>query len=753
MLRSHLRAALSLAFVPALLVPVLLLGGCGYQGDPERIAEENAKEFREATAELKAVAEKLGELTDELSRSADELEQRATQQAARDMQRAAAAIESLAARIGSGSVTIEPGTVVAPTPPSATMPSLGTPPIASAETVTETAAETAERATYELPMVRYEWDPSIGDASVSAELGGPGFTGDGWETNMEFPALGDAAALKGGDMTLVLSDWPATLRQHGKDWNQSFNYWVNDLCMQRLIAPHPVTLEYMPQLATHWWISEDKMTYRFRLNPKARWGDGAEITADDVVASWKLRMDPDTLDPSSILTYGKLNEPVSLSKYMLEVTCNEENWRNLLYFGGMSIMPAASISIPGAEYLDRFQFDYPPFAGPYEVRTEDIVTGEKISIRRRADWWDADNPAWKGIYNLGRLDFVIVLDQSLTFEKVKKGEIDFWTIPKAEWYAKLMPEEDSVKRGLLVRHKVFNDAPVGTSGIAINMDEPGLDDVRVRKALQLLHPREQLIEELYYDEYTPLTSYWQGGLYQNPKNELFSFDPDAANLLLDEAGWTESDRDGYRMQGGRRLEFTVNYRSALSERGLTVYQERCQDAGIKLNLALLTPAAGWKNLREKKYQLFSTAWGALIFPNPETSWKSELADQLNTNNVTAFRDPRVDELCEEYDQSYDVNRRVEIVREIDGLIYPQHPYVLEHYGPAQRSVYWNKYRQPASGGLRFADNEELIYTWWYDPELAAELDRALADPSLTMDPPPEENRWWQRWNELQRAGD
>ena len=55
----------------------------------------------------------------------------------------------------------------------------------------ESAAPEApvEQATpVEIPTVTYAWDPQAGDPSVSAEDGGPGFMGEGWETNMTFPA-------------------------------------------------------------------------------------------------------------------------------------------------------------------------------------------------------------------------------------------------------------------------------------------------------------------------------------------------------------------------------------------------------------------------------------------------------------------------------------------------------------------------------------------------------------------------------------
>jgi hypothetical protein len=72
-------------------------------------------------------------------------------------------------------------------------------------------------------------------------------------------------------------------------------------------------------------------------------------------------------------------------------------------------------------------------------------------------------------------------------------------------------------------------------------------------------------------------------------------------------------------------------------------------------------------MRAKNYDLTSTAWGALVFPNPETSFGGHLADIEDNNNVTSLKNARVDELCKAYDAEYDVKKRIELVREIDRL--------------------------------------------------------------------------------------
>jgi len=620
------------------------------------------------------------------------------------------------------------------------------------------APEVQENVDIDIPMATYAWNPADGDASVPAELGGPGFTGEGWTTRMERHALGDPSAPQGGQMLVgMLSDWPPTLRVAGKDWNDFFNYFTYPIMYQPLLEFDSVTQELVPALATHWQISEDKKTYRFRINPAAEWSDGTPVTSADVIATYKLLLDPTLLDPSAALTYGKMSTPVALSKYIVEVTAKSPDWLNLLNFAARHILPAHQIGdITGADYLDEYQFAYTAVTGPYEVKPEDIDTGNSITITRRTDWWAEDNPVYDGWYNIGSFKFSVVKDPALRFEKIKKGEIDYIQVPKAQWWVEVVPELEPVKRGLLQPRKFFTSAPNGVSGMAINMQRPGLDDVRVRKALQHLYDRETMIEKLYFNEYDPIVSYWPGSVYSNPDNALIGYDEVAAVELLEQAGWTDLNADGYRVKDGKELGFTVAYESPLSERNLTVFQESANRAGIRIELQLLTRATRWKNMRQRKFDLASTAWGAVIFPQPETSWSSALAAQMDNNNVVGFANARVDELVEAYNGAYDMSERRALLSEIDGIIYNEHPYILGWYSANQRVLYWNKFGMPDWGTHRYAEYDNLFHVWWIDEDKVATLAKAKDDPSITMEPGARENRFWRQWadkHESASAGD
>ncbi|HET9132273.1 MAG TPA: ABC transporter substrate-binding protein, partial [Terriglobia bacterium] len=185
-------------------------------------------------------------------------------------------------------------------------------------------------------------NPDAGaDPSVPAEMGGKGFKGDGWETNTDFDLIGDPRAVKGGLYRDAILDFPGTLRMAGPESNTSTNYAIMSMAYESLVGLHPTTFKYMPSLATHWQISPDKQTFRFRIDPNARFSDGSPVTSDDVVASWNLMVDKTLESPSSIEQYGRFDPPVAESKYIVKVHAKELGWQNFDIFGGMRIFPSS----------------------------------------------------------------------------------------------------------------------------------------------------------------------------------------------------------------------------------------------------------------------------------------------------------------------------------------------------------------------------------------------------------------------------
>jgi microcin C transport system substrate-binding protein len=505
-------------------------------------------------------------------------------------------------------------------------------------------------------------------------------------------------------------------------------------------------------LATHWQISEDRSTYRFRIDPNARWADGEPVTADDVVATWSFYMDKGLQAPMSELVYSKFDKPVAQSKYLVSVKSQVENWRNFLYFAAsMQILPAHILQdVDGAKYLADYNFKLLPGTGPYRVDEADIDKGNSITIRRRNDYWAANVRRNVGLNNFDEVREVVVRDRKLIFEMFKKGDLDYYFVNiSREWVEEL--NFDRVQRGLIQKRKIFNDNPSGVAGLAFNTRKQPFTDLRVRKALTLLQNRKVLIERLFFNEYVPQNSYYSGGLYENPSNPKNEYDPQAALQLLAEAGWSSRDNQGRLVKDGQPLVLELLYSDKGSETWMTIYQEDLSKVGIGLNLRFVTPETLFKLVMERNFDFVSLAWGGLLFPNPETSYASSLADQPDTNNITGFKSARVDELLGEYDREFDQQKRVAIIREIDGILASSYEYILGWDAPFNRIAYWNKFGHPEGYVSRIGDYRDMVTMWWIDAQRDAELKRALGDDSVSLPVGATEVRYWPEYGAREKA--
>jgi microcin C transport system substrate-binding protein len=609
-----------------------------------------------------------------------------------------------------------------------------------------TAAPASDRGAASVNKADYPVFPNAdagADPSVPAEQGGKGFKGDGWQTNTDYELTGSPQAVKGGTYREYQPDFPTTLRQYGPDANMQLNSMIGSMVYESLLTLHPSTLEYIPVLATHWQISPDKMTFRYRLDPNARWSDGEPVVADDVVATWSLLTDKDLQDPTEALVYGKFDKPVAESKYIVSVHSKDLSWRNFLYFSAsMQILPSHILkNLSAASYLKDYNFKLLPGTGAYEVREADVVKGKSLTIHRRAGYWGEKVRRNVGTGNFDNITEIVVRDRKLATEMFKKGDLDVFAPVTAPDWVEELGKLDKVEAGLIQRRKVHNETPQGHMGLAINMLKPPLDDVRVREALQHLLNRPLMIEKLLYNEYQAINSYYAGTPYANPNNPKNEYDPALAVKLLADAGWKDRDAQGRLTKNGQPLSLEVLYFYKPYEGELTTYQEDLRKVGISLNLRYLTPETLYTLVGQRKFELAMVIYGGLVFPNPETSVSSAFADQNNNNNITAFKNKRVDELLPIYDKEFDQKKRVAIIREIDGLEANAHDYVLFWESPYVRIAFWNKFGTPTGYLSRFGDYTDMPGLWWIDPAKDAALKQALANNGKLPVGPVDDTYW------------
>jgi len=560
-----------------------------------------------------------------------------------------------------------------------------------------------------------------------------------WNEKKDGTFFGDPKAIKGGTLNYIHSLFPRTMRVIGQNSSQVLNSrTISALCYEGLLSQHPTTLEFIPGLASHWKISGDKMTFEFRINPDARWWDGMPVTSDDVIATWDLRMDETILSPAEQITYGKFERPIAKSKYIVSVKAKSVNWRNFLYFSTMALHPNHILKdLDGTAFLEEYAFSVIPGTGPYILEDKNIKNQESYTFERRKDYWDINSPFNRYKFNFDKIKVSVVKDNdALQYEKFKKGEQDIYNVQRSRRWVE---ETDftATESGWIKKQRVFSEKPAGTSGYYFNMREWPFNDKRVRYAFCYLYDREKMNREMYYNEYGMMNSLYSGSVYENKNNNPFKYNPQEAMRLLKEAGYTSRNSDGWLVHetSNKVLSFEIVIQKT-SAYMVTPVQQMLKEYGIDMQIKFIDYNTMIKNVNARNFNVCLLAYSGLVYPNPEGSLRSTLADQNDNNNVWGFKSPRVDELLDEYDVCFDQQRRIEIIREIDGIFSDVHPIAFSIARNYSRMMWWDKFGYPEWMFSRYVGEYwDSLYYWWYDKEKDNTLKEAVEkDNSLPLKP-------------------
>ncbi len=595
--------------------------------------------------------------------------------------------------------------------------------------------------------------PEGADPNVPAELGGAGFTGEGWQTNTNYEVHSSKSAEKGGGIKISFGNFPVTMALYGKGSATELNALINSLMYESLLELDENKEYFVPRLATHWQISPDGKIFRYRINPYARFADGQPVTSEDVIATYNLCSDTTLLYPEINELAGMFYKPEAESKYIIKFRVKTDStlntskqtfsgWRYfLLASGAFKIYPASYIkNLTGTEYNEKFRYKYIPGSGPYLFDTLDIEKESSFVLKRRSDYWAEKEKFSKGLYNFDFIKIESVKDEMLRGERFKKGEIDVLFIYRAaDWFEKMKGEE--FERGLILKRAVYNFQNSGPSGICINTRIKPLDDIRVRKALNYAYNRAQFNEKLFYNSYSYTNSYFPGSIYENKNNPQTGFNLDSAANLLKEAGWTEKTSDGFLKKDGKILELKLPFLKS-QERYFTIYKEDLAKIGIKLILQETDAATLGKIGLERNFQLIPMSWINPDFPSPDAMFSSEAADLPNSNNWSGMQNKEIDSLILIYNSSEDIRKRIEAIKQIDSLAVNSYHYVLGWYIPYVRIAFQNKFGYPE--GILSKSNSVigLLSIWYYDVKKAEKYWYAKDNPSEKLESGEIENKYW-----------
>jgi microcin C transport system substrate-binding protein len=496
----------------------------------------------------------------------------------------------------------------------------------------------------------------------------------------------------------------------------SFSIQVAGLIYESLCTRDLDTWELKGALAESWTVSPDKLTFTFNLNKNARWADDTPVTSADVMFTYETIMNPDNLTALFRMDYENSFEDVyAPDKYTVIFKAKNERWSNFISAYSFVVLPKHEFE--GKNFNKDFNLMLPPGSGPYEI--EDVEAERFITLKRRADYWGDAMEGGNPRYSFERIKYKFILEDAIRFEALKKGELDFLYASSAKdwiaWTQENVPHQ--IKQNWIAAKRIFNHMPEGYQGFHMNLHRKIFKDIRVRKALAHLLNVDLINEKIMYNQYIPTRSYFPDFFNNDGDLPRFDYDPERARALLAQAGWDRVDNDGVLMNAaGERFEIEFLYTHESLEKHITIFKEDCAKVGIHINLNLISAAAYRKRVFEDRdFDITWIAWGrGGRFPSVEDGWKSDRADEPNTNNVTGYRNPELDMLIEEYLEEYDLDKREALLKKIDLILTNDVPTILLWGAPYSRIFYWNKFAVLPRVVEKYADaiDGDSVYTYW-----------------------------------------
>ena len=542
-------------------------------------------------------------------------------------------------------------------------------------------------------------------SAKSAELNCPELPQDP-EATGEFDPIASKDARPCGTITLWGSAMPKSFNMW-EDYN-SFSAELMGMMFEPLVSLHSTEDREVGILADSWNVSEDGKTFTFHVDPRAKWSDGKDVI-----------MDEKNLTPIFKVGLSRFDRPEVVDSLTIKMTAKESHWGNFWEAAGMLAFPK---HVWAGKDFNQIRYEFPVVSGPYKIKT--FREDRYVELARRADWWGFKKNWNRGKYNFEKIRYRFMNDQTKALEAFKKQDINAYAIYTSSIWMK-QTDFDAIQKGWAVKQRVFNKEPIGFQGMAINLRKPQFQDVRVRRALNMLLNREAMNEKYMYNQYFLLNSYypdlWEGD--QNPTAPLYKFNPDSARALFAEAGY-KVNAQGVLEKDGK--PFAINFITSQEDlRHLTLFQEDLKKVGVVATIEQMSQSTLRKRLDDADFDLYWVNWGAGRLRDPEASWYSTTALQKGTNNLAGVQDKVVDSLINLQKTEFDLAKRNEILKALDNRLAEIVPYVLMWQCDHHRILYWNRYGTPEKVFDRFNREDAIPIYWWLDPTKSAALDKAM----------------------------
>lgn len=474
-------------------------------------------------------------------------------------------------------------------------------------------------------------------------------------------------------------------------------HWFTKI-FSHLVTYNVAYSEVVPELAESWSTSEDGQTWTFKLRQGVTFHDGGAFTANDVIFSIEICLDPlvkcnkaselSTIAGAKDFAEGKATSVSGLKAVddlTLEITTDGPNAAILDTFAETWILSKASMEGVSHENLDQSEYWRTKSVGTGPFKFVKFVEGQYIETAAFENYWRGKPK----IERLIRREFKDPATALLAFDA---GEIDFTylTLDEVERQqgnanATVIPGPSQVDNAITLNPKAH----------------PAFGDPKFKQAILYAIDRKSIIESIYKGAATAVPCLFGNPKYHPEGIEMYDYNPEKAKALLAEIGVDPATLPEFVMD--------TYYNDQLSADVMTVMQANLADIGIKISLMPLDGTA-WNARYYEKLESQMTFLGGANGPDPNRAYQY-FHSQSSASNIYGYNNPDLDALLENGRKETDPDKRTAIYQEVCTVLGHDLPWVFlwqtTRYGLISNRIA-NFQFTPAPGGGSYYDAAE---TW------------------------------------------
>jgi peptide/nickel transport system substrate-binding protein len=430
-----------------------------------------------------------------------------------------------------------------------------------------------------------------------------------------------------------------------------------------------------PGIAESWDVSEDRKTVTMNLDPDLKWSDGKPITSADV--KWSL----DELGGHGALFTSYTSSITRIDTPDPQTVVIHTKRPDARIVGGLFIyvLPKhvwGKVSL--ADLTGQYKPELPLVgSGPYVVT--DYERGRIIKMARNPNWRGEPGP-------YDEVQFIKYGNQDAVERALTLGEIDMVREVESSSYERLGTQDNvAISRSGTPAYTQlsFNMCPEKYCPDA-NFN-PAIQDRTVRQAIAYAVDRQKLQEIA-----TRGTSYVANGIlpsyyksfYEQPE-QVYPYDPDLANQMLDDAGWVIND-DGVREKDGETLTFNLYARS---ESPFTVQMakliaEMSQDIGVEFDVQVVSTDKLYDLTVQKTdgkpspdFDTFIWGWGGDPY-DPSFLLSILTTGEIGGSSDSFYSNAQYDKLYREQTGVFDTEARKAVIQRMVAITQRDLPYLV-----------------------------------------------------------------------------